>query len=298
MEKVEIGNCILYHGDCFDVMKDLQSSSIDSVITDPPYLYLKHKLDRHFNYELVFNETDRLLKNDRLICLFGRGFGMYKWGVYFESLGYNFKESLIWNKNATTSIFGSIMRCHEDIMLLSKGTCKLNKIKNDYFKERLNNDDLYKIKNDINRILKHSKSSSSLSNALEKIKNGIKLEKFVKHGIACRASRGKDNINYTSFISVMDGLCQTSIITVKREHRSMEHPTQKPIDLMKRLIKICTQENDIILDAFMGSGSTGVACINTNRKFIGIEIDKEYFNIACKRIREAVENKQHELELI
>jgi site-specific DNA-methyltransferase (adenine-specific) len=63
-----------------------------------------------------------------------------------------------------------------------------------------------------------------------------------------------------------------------------EHTTQKPISLMEHLVKIHTNENDLVLDPFMGSGTTGVACKNLNRNFIGIELDKEYFNIAKERI--------------
>ena len=64
------------------------------------------------------------------------------------------------------------------------------------------------------------------------------------------------------------------------------HPTQKPLDILERIIKTSSNENDTVLDCFMGSGSTGVACINTNRKFIGIEKDEKYFEIACNRIKE------------
>lgn len=64
------------------------------------------------------------------------------------------------------------------------------------------------------------------------------------------------------------------------------HPTQKPVALCEYLIKTYTNENDIVLDNCMGSGTTGVACKNLNRKFIGIELDKGYFDIACKRIEE------------
>ena len=67
------------------------------------------------------------------------------------------------------------------------------------------------------------------------------------------------------------------------------HPTQKPIALMEYLIKTYTNENEIVLDFTMGSGSTGVACVNTNRNFIGIEMDEKYFEIALKRIAEAQE---------
>ena len=67
------------------------------------------------------------------------------------------------------------------------------------------------------------------------------------------------------------------------------HPTQKPVELMEYLIKTYTLETELVLDFTMGSGSTGVACVNTNRNFIGIEMDENYFNIATKRIEEAQE---------
>ena len=69
------------------------------------------------------------------------------------------------------------------------------------------------------------------------------------------------------------------------------HPTQKPIDLLEYLVKTYTQENDCVLDNCMGSGSTGVACMNTGRKFIGIELDESYFNIAKNRIENSIKNK-------
>ena len=71
------------------------------------------------------------------------------------------------------------------------------------------------------------------------------------------------------------------------------HPTQKPTDLLEYLIKTYTNENELVLDFTMGSGSTGVACANTNRKFIGIELDNNYFDIASKRIEEAFFNAQN-----
>ena len=69
------------------------------------------------------------------------------------------------------------------------------------------------------------------------------------------------------------------------------HPTQKPVALLEYLIKTYTNEEDIVLDFTMGSGSTGVACVNTNRKFIGIELDDTYYNIAKNRIEETLKNK-------
>ena len=69
------------------------------------------------------------------------------------------------------------------------------------------------------------------------------------------------------------------------------HPTQKPVELLQYLIKTYTNENELVLDFTMGSGSTGVACINTNRRFIGIELDENYFNIAKNRIESSIKNK-------
>ena len=75
------------------------------------------------------------------------------------------------------------------------------------------------------------------------------------------------------------------------------HPTQKPVDLLGYLIKTYTNENETVLDFTMGSGSTGVACVNTNRKFIGIELDEKYFEIAKNRLKEAVEKKEELLKV-
>ena len=73
------------------------------------------------------------------------------------------------------------------------------------------------------------------------------------------------------------------------------HPTQKPVGLLEYLIKTYTNEGEVVLDNCMGSGSTGVACVNTNRKFIGIELDEKYFEVAKERIEEAQSNSKFEL---
>ena len=89
-----------------------------------------------------------------------------------------------------------------------------------------------------------------------------------------------------------NGFRYADIIKAKRTNNKL-HPTQKPVDLLELLLKQSTNENEIVLDCFMGSGSTGVACVNTGRKFIGIELDKNYFDIASKRIEEAYFNAQN-----
>lgn len=85
----------------------------------------------------------------------------------------------------------------------------------------------------------------------------------------------------------------TQILEYKYDKKKL-HPTQKPVALLEYLIKTYTNENEIVLDNTMGSGSTGVACINTNRKFIGIELDEKYFEIAKSRIENAIKNNSKE----
>ena len=78
----------------------------------------------------------------------------------------------------------------------------------------------------------------------------------------------------------------------------MQHPTQKPVRLLERLMVLVTQENALVLDPFMGGASTGVACINTGRKFIGMELYDQYFDIAKSRIETALKEKQQDLSLV
>lgn len=110
----------------------------------------------------------------------------------------------------------------------------------------------------------------------------------------CKQGRGSSSWNYNEnmggHITENSGeRYPIDIIEYKRD--SGLHPTQKPVALLKYLIKTYTNENDFVLDNCMGSGSTGVAAINTNRRFIGIELDKKYFEIAKSRIENASNNK-------
>ena len=91
---------------------------------------------------------------------------------------------------------------------------------------------------------------------------------------------------YSRIFNLGDKKIKSNILKYKKDYNGF-HPTQKPIALLEDLIKTYTNNSDIILDFTMGSGSTGVACMNTNRKFIGIELDDKYFDIAKNRIEDA-----------
>ena len=87
-----------------------------------------------------------------------------------------------------------------------------------------------------------------------------------------------------------------NIVEVSSLRKNTNHPTEKPLELMETLVKLVSVEGSTVLDMFAGSGSTGVACVNTNRNFIGFELDENYFNIAEKRIQEVLDNRKKNYE--
>lgn len=113
-----------------------------------------------------------------------------------------------------------------------------------------------------------------------------------------KKEKGTTNRCYGNFHKVEEVISDEkyprSILNFKRPHPQI-HPTEKPVLLIEWLIKTYTNNGEAVLDNTMGSGTTGVACVNTGRKFIGIELDYGYYNIACKRIKEAEINKQSKL---
>ena len=103
--------------------------------------------------------------------------------------------------------------------------------------------------------------------------------------------KGVSTISKEEFIQFSNGYWNMNTEKLKK----VGHPAAFPLQLPERCIKLFTYEGDVVLDPFMGSGTTGVACINTNRKFIGIELDKNYYDISCKRIKEAINEKKQQI---
>lgn len=96
------------------------------------------------------------------------------------------------------------------------------------------------------------------------------------------------HINASSYVSVDGGpRLQRSVIYARSCHGSAEHPTQKPVEIVLPLVSYSCPPNGLVIDPFMGSGTTGIACMNLNRKFVGIEIEPKYFDTACRRIEDA-----------
>lgn len=273
----------IYNCDCIEFMQDMvnQGKKVDCIITDPPYLYLNHKLDRQFNEELFFELAGKITNK---LAFFGRGDSFYKWNLLAKEQGFKFKEEIIWNKRHNTSPFHRLARVHETISVRMKDGYIINKVKIDSLRKHFNEDDFYCLLNDLKRVFSSVINSDIIKNYLEK---GIRILELNKNKHSLTTDKILKNVdrNIKTINKYKEGTMLSSIITENREHYTMEHPTQKPVKLLEKLVLLATNENETILDPFMGSGSTGLACLFKNRNFIGCEIDKEYFEIAERRLK-------------
>ena len=242
----------LYNGDCLEVMKSIQDKSIDAIITDPPYGTTNCKWDSVIPFDPMWKQLNRIIKDNGAIVLFAQQpFG----SLLVSSNIKNFKYRFLWEKDQCANFLVAKhcpLRYTEDILIFTN-----NKLKVNYFpimrKGNGHNKEINKIEkrsDNINKINKR-KTIKDL-----KVKNNSGQQRYPK-----------------------------DILTFKTKHKNRLHPTQKPLALMEYLIKTYTKELETVLDFTMGSGTTGVACCNTNRDFIGIELDKDYFKIAEQRIK-------------
>lgn len=246
------GNIQLYKGDCLYLMNNIPDKSIDMILCDLPYGVLNKsnqnaRWDSVIPFEQLWEHYTRIVKDNAAIVLFGSG--MFTADL-MESQRKLWRYNLIWNKVATTGFLNANrmpLRQHEDICIFYKKLPVYNPQMVTVGLHRKN----------------HSRG---------------KLENPAKN--SCYG----DFVEMPTVIS--DKKYPTSIVSISKEHCNGKffHPTQKPVALLEWLIKTYTNENDIVLDNCMGSGSTGVACVNTNRKFIGMEIQEEFFDIARERI--------------
>jgi site-specific DNA-methyltransferase (adenine-specific) len=279
-------------GDCLELMKDIPDGSVNCVLSDPPYKYLKNqKLEVDFDEVKFFNEAKRILKKDGFIVLFGRGTSFYRWNTMLADLKFVFKEEIIWNKEYTTSPVHPLSRTHETISIHGLKQSKINISRIPYNESKDiegRGCNLNSIIRDIKRISSGLNNPKSLQELLLYIESGTVLynqgkergSKTTVHGVVKEQDRAVKTLQ-----AITTGLKEKTIITINRDHYATIHPTQKPARLIERLLAITTKEGDLVLDPFAGSCSTGVACKNTNRSFIGFELDEEYYNDAVKRIR-------------
>lgn len=244
---IPISHFQLQQGDCLELMKEIPDKSIDMILCDLPYGVTNNKKDCCLPFDKLWNEYHRIVKDNTPIVLFSQG------TFFIDLVNSNRKEfryDLIWNKVLKTGFLNAKrmpLRQHEQIAVFYKKLPTYNP-------QFTQGSPL------------HSKGSA------------YKNKTFT-------------NNNYGDF-NITDDERQgstekypNSILTFPKPHPSTcIHPTQKPVALLEYLIKTYTNKGDWVLDNCMGSGSTGVACVNTNRHFIGMELNEDYFEIAKERI--------------
>ena len=239
----------LHNGDCLEVMKGIPDNSVDMVLCDLPYGATKNKWDVIIPFDVLWKQYSRILKEDGVAVLFSCGLFTID---LIESNRKNFKYKMIWKKNVPTGMASAKyrpMKYYEEICVFSNGKPTYNPI----MKERVG-------------VGKMCYNYDHYCNP----NNHINLKK----------KKRRYDPNFVQPSDVLE-------FNVVPNRNGKLHPTQKPVDLLEYLIKTFTNSGDIVLDCCMGSGTTGVACVNTNRDFIGIELDEGYFKIAEQRIADA-----------
>ena len=242
-------------GDCLEVMKTIKDNSIDAIITDPPYGTTACKWDSVIDFELMWEQLNRIIKPNGAIVLFGSE--PFSSALRMSNIK-NFKYDWIWDKKVSSGFLNAKkqpLKRIENIIIFYKKQPTYNP----QFEKRTESE------------IKTFKAKQSC--------NGGGTENYNKYNlIKTKEAENKYPVNII-FKNSKEKECN---------FKNRKHPTQKPVALMEYLIKTYTNENETVLDFTMGSGTTGVACKNLNRKFIGIEMDDNYFKIAEKRINKII----------
>ena len=247
-------------GDCLEVMKDIPDGSIDMILCDLPYGTTACKWDTVISFEPLWEQYKRVIKgNGAIVLTASQPFT----SALVVSNPNMFKYSWIYKKRCASNFAQAKyapMKEHEDVLVFAKGKVRYYPIKEERQgsgKERA----------------KYAYSDKSRHASGDFVGNII--GEYDKENDA-----GNDELRYPSSVQEFNNRASGD--------RGF-HPTQKPVALLEYLIKTYTLEGEIVLDNCMGSGSTGVACVNTSRNFVGIEKDETYFQVAKKRIDEALE---------
>lgn len=250
---------VLLHGECLELMDSIPDKSIDMILCDLPYGTTACKWDVIIPFDKLWTQYERVIKDNGAIVLFGSQPFTSVLGASNLKL---LKYSWVWEKTKPTNYANAKkqpLRSFEDVLVFYKKQSTYNP------------QGLLKINKTIKNTGTAGRGSRKQNgDQTSVISGGYKTESYVQ-----------EFTNYPrGFIVVAENGLSTSV-----------HPTQKPVPLLEYLIKTYTNAGELVLDNTMGSGSTGVACVNTDRDFIGIEKDDKYFAIAETRIAEAASQK-------
>ena len=238
----------LHLGDCLEVMRGMPDKSVDAVITDLPYGTTACSWDEIIQFEPMWEQVERICKG-AFVTTSSQPFTSK---LVMSNLR-QFKHEWVWNKVLPANIMQANyapMKIHENIVVFASNSKIYNPIK---------------------------------TPAKAKNIRPISKKKYTSNIYGTTISNDKCDVNTRYPTTILEynkrnAECNTLNIT---------YPTQKPVALYEYLVRTYTNEGDVVLDITMGSGTTGVACVQTGRNFIGIEIDPNYFEIAKRRIEEA-----------
>ena len=256
----------LYKGDCLEIMKNIPDKSIDMILCDLPYGKTVSKWDSAISFEPLWKQYNRIIKDNGAIVLFAQ---QPFTTLLISSNMKEFRHNIVWHKDKCANFIqakNQPRKTTEDIIVFSKegsGFTHNSKNKCTYNPQMIN------------------RKPRGKEKGRERSKNIIEIK-----GKGCMFKQGEDFISDKSY--------PENIVYFKTEHKNRFHPTQKPVALLEYLIKTYTDEGETILDNCMGSGSTGIACLRTNRNFIGIEKDDKYFDVAYNRINEYIKMETQE----
>lgn len=267
-----MNNIELYNGDCLEVMDELidKGVKVDAIITDPPYGTTACSWDSIIPFDKMWDRLNKLIKDNGVIVLFGSE--PFSSKLRCSNIE-NFKYDWIWEKQKASNFMSAKyqpLKYHEIISVFLNGTLKYNpqcyKVLEFCDIEKMNLKELKEVfeTRDYDRFGKVDRRKTVNDPTTNKELVGIKLN---------RIRNADDGYRYPK-----------SVLKINKSINGNLHPTQKPVSLMEYLVKTYTNEGDTVLDFTMGSGTTGVACQNLNRNFIGIELDEKYFKIAKERI--------------
>ena len=237
----------LLNGDCLERMKEIPDGSIDLVLTDPPYATTKNKWDSIIPFEPMWDHLKRIIKPKGVIVLFAQTpFDKILGASNLDMLKYEW----VWFKNRPTGHLNSKfapLKSHENILVFTEGSTSF---------------------------VKNTKNSSTY--------NPQGLVACLKVNKRTRGNGNYDEVNNKLENVALFENYPKSVLNFKVEVGL--HPTQKPVALLEYLINTYSNEGETVLDFTFGSCSTGVAALNTNRKFIGVEAEEKYFDIGASRM--------------
>lgn len=276
-------NGIVFNGECLQVMDSLISRGVkcNAIITDIPYGTTACKWDVIIPFDEMWKRLKLLSNDNTAIVLFGtEPFSSYLRLSNIE----NFKYDWIWEKQKASNFMSAKfqpLKYHEIISVFSYGTHQYNPKR-------------YKVL-EFDDILNLNKKELKL---LFETKDYDRYGKIDRRKTVNNPKTNKELIgsNIQRVRNEDDGYRNPkSVLKINKEINTNKHPTQKPVGLMEYLIETYTAENELVLDFTMGSGTTCIACQNTNRKFIGIELEKKYFDIAVNRLDE---NEKDSIDMV